>query len=430
MRYEFKLPDIGEGLTEGVIREWLVKVGDTIQEDAPLCEIETDKVTVEITAPCTGTLVSMTGVPGETLQVGTVIAAFETEQPPLGAQESSQGKIHEAPAESTSSETVEAIVGEQTPVKTGNAPTSAPSPIGSNVRATPATRRLAREQGVDLNIVAGSGPSARILQSDILQHADAAAGPAPDSAFASVNQRFAVKSIPNVPGETRVKPTTLQAAVAEQMVRSVTMIPHASSSYRCEAEQFVTLRKLLQERLATRISFTAMVMKAMVPALQQFPKFNCSFDDTTNEIVYPPSINIGFATYTDDGLVVPVVRDCAGKNLAEISAEIDRLADAARNRKITAADLRGGTTTLSNVGSHGRIETTGGRLIVNHPQAAIIGLSRIRPQPVVRSGEVVATRCIDIYTSYDHRIIDGIYANLFIEQLAGVIEEPGMMLAV
>jgi pyruvate dehydrogenase E2 component (dihydrolipoamide acetyltransferase) len=213
------------------------------------------------------------------------------------------------------------------------------------------------------------------------------------------------------------------------MVRSVTLIPHASSSFRCEAERFVALRKLLQQRLGVRISFTAMVMKAMVYAIEKYPVFNCSVDDTTSEIVTPPSINIGFATHTDDGLIVPVVKGCEARRLADISEEVDRLADLARTRKIAPKDLRGGTITLSNVGSHGRVEATGGRLIINHPQAAIIGMTRIRPLPIVRDGQVVAAQCLDIHTSYDHRIIDGIYAALFIEKLVDVIEEPGMMLS-
>ncbi len=426
MRYEFQLPDVGEGLTEGVIGKWLVEAGDAIKEDAPLCEIETDKVMVEITAPCTGTVLSITGAPGEILKVGTVIAVFETDKPPVGGHKPSHAQADATPQVPPSNEAAQTRIQEQRPPKTNTTPAVAASPIAASIRATPATRRLARENGIDLNGVAGSGPGGRILGDDVLQMAGGAAA----DTFAGFGQRFSVQPIPHEPGQTRVMLSTLQRAVATQMVRSVSVIPHASSAYRCEAERFVALRKLVQDRLGTRISFTAMVMKAMVPALQRFPNFNCSFDDTSNEIVYPPSINIGFATQTDDGLMVPVVKNCERKSLAEISGEVDRLADAARNRKIKVADLRGGTITLSNVGSHGRVETTGGRLIINHPQAAIIGLSRIRPQAVVHDGAVVAAQCLDIYASYDHRIIDGIYANVFIEQLAGVIEEPGMLLAV
>lgn len=414
MRYEFRLPDIGEGLTEGTISKWLVQVGDEVREDDPLCAIETDKVAVEITAPCTGTVLSTTGAPGETLDVGTVIAIFETDRLPAGSGV-------DKPAGNVAATAPTAIT---------TIPPAAPIASGATkVRAAPSVRRLAQQRGVDLRRLTGSGPRGRILQQDVLAHTDAAATVPAGDEYPAVRQRFVLTPIPHEPGQKRVAFTTLQKTVAEQMVRSVTIIPHASSAYRCQAERFATLRKQLQDRLGQRISFTAMIMKAMVPALQKFPSFNCSFDDSSGEIVYPPSINIGFATHTEDGLLVPVVRNCENRTLAEIAAEVDRLAEAARTRRIGIADLRGGTITLSNIGSHGRVETTGGRLIINHPQAAIIGMSRIRPQAVVRDGSVIASPCLDIYVSYDHRLIDGIYANLFVEQLADIIEEPGMMLA-
>ncbi len=425
MRYEFRLPDIGEGLTEAVIANWSARAGEAIREDDPLCEIETDKALVEITAPCTGILLETTGEPGETLKVGTVIAVFETDKLPAGASVSGH-EAASAPVNVPAPDTVGAVQIARDP-DVGNP--SAPTPIATSVRATPATRRHAREMGVDLNTVTGTGPAGRVLQGDVDRFAGGGqAGAEGQGAFAA-GARVALSPIPHEAGQTRVALTGLRKAVADQMVRSVSIIPHASSAFRCDAERFAALRKVLQERLGVRISFTAMVMRAMVPALQKFPYFNYSIDDTTNEIVQPPSINIGFAAHTDDGLIVPVVKHCERKSLAEIAQEVDRLAEQARTRKIALADLRGGTITLSNVGSHGRVETTGGRLIVNHPQAAIIGISRIRPQAVIRDGQVVAAQCLDINTSYDHRLIDGIYANLFMEQLVDVIEEPGMMLA-
>jgi len=424
MRYEFQLPDIGEGLTEAVIANWSVKIGDSVKEDDPLCEIETDKALVEITAPCSGTILDIKGEPGETLKVGTVITVFETDKLPAGAGRGGHGQSAKSDAapETTASAAVSAPPEPATPTSVTR--------INLDIRATPATRRFAREQGIDLNQVAGTGPNGRVLQFDISRFVSGGQGGRAPQPPSVAGQRFTIAPVPHEPGQKRITLTGLRKAVADQMVRSDTLIPHAASAYRCDAGRFVTLRKQLQERLGVRISFTAMVLKAMVPALQKFPMFNYSMDDTTNEIVIPPSINIGFATHTDEGLIVPVVKHCEAKTLAEIAAEIDRLAELARTRKIPLEDLRGGTITLSNVGSHGRVETTGGRLIINHPQAAIIGISRIRPFPVVKDGQVVVAQCLDINTSYDHRIIDGIYANLFMEQFVDVIEEPGMMLAV
>ena len=424
MRYEFQLPDIGEGLTEAVITNWSVEVGDSVKEDDPLCEIETDKALVEITAPCSGTILDIKGQPGETLKVGTVITVFETDKLPAGAGRGAHGP----PAKSDA--TPDTTICPAVPERTGSATAAPVLRINLDIRATPATRRFARERGIDLNHVAGTGPGGRVLQSDISRFVSGGQGGRAAQIPSAAGQRFTIAPVPHEPGQKRMTLTGLRKAVADQMVRSDTLIPHAASAYRCEADRFVTLRKQLQERLGVRISFTAMVLKAMVPALQKFPMFNYSMDDTTNEIVIPPSINIGFATHTDEGLIVPVVKRCESKSLAEIAAEIDRLAELARTRKIPLEDLRGGTITLSNVGSHGRVETTGGRLIINHPQAAIIGISRIRPFPVVKDGQVVVAQCLDINTSYDHRIIDGIYANLFMEQVVDVIEEPGMMLAV
>lgn len=425
MRYEFQLPDIGEGLTEATIANWSIKAGDVVNEDDPLCEIETDKALVEITAPCSGTIVEINGAPGETLKVGTVITVFETEKPPVGGHGHSPSVTTapvKADAEANSSAHPTSVAGQPNPGEV--------LAVRQDIRATPATRRYAREKGIDLNQVTGTGPNGRVLQADVARFlANGQGGPAAASA-SNFGTRFTLAPIPHEPGQTRIPFSGLRKAVAEQMVRSVSLAPHAASAFRCDADRFVKLRKQLQERLGVRISFTAMIMKAMVPALQKFPAFNYSVDDTTNEIVVPSSINIGFATHTDDGLIVPVVKHCETKTLPEIAAEIDRLAELARTRKIPRDDLRGGTITLSNVGSHGRVEITGGRLIINHPQAAIIGISRIRPFPIVRNGEVVVGQCLDINTSYDHRVIDGIYANLFMEQLVDVIEEPGMMLAV
>jgi pyruvate dehydrogenase E2 component (dihydrolipoamide acetyltransferase) len=420
MRYEFQLPDIGEGLTEATIATWAVKVGDSIAEDDPLCEIETDKAVVEITAPCSGTILSIRGEPGETLQVGTVITVFETDKLPVSTGQGGHGD-----GQPMATIAVEDANNDE-PYASGSGPVLA---IRREIRATPATRRFARAKGIDLNEVVGTGPKGRVLHYDVARFVEGGQGGRPAQGVAPSGSRFALSPVPHEPGQTRQPFTGLRKVVSEQMMRSVTQIPHASSSFRCEAGKFVGLRKILQDRLGVRISFTAMVMKAMVQAIQKYPIFNYSVDDTTNEIVIPPSINIGFAAHTDDGLIVPVIKGCEALSLAEMSSEIDRLAELARTRKIMPKDLRGGTITLSNVGSHGRVEATGGRLIINHPQAAIIGMTRIRPLPIVRDGQVVAAPCLDIHTSYDHRLIDGIYAALFIEQLVDVIEEPGMMMA-
>lgn len=413
MRYEFNLPDIGEGLTEAVVRNWLVKVGDTVKEDDPVCEVETDKAVVEISSPCDGTIVTLNGEAGQTLPVGAVLIVFETDAAP--DMPSPHGV---APAAQTVTE----------PKKEAAVPVANATPlpaVNADILAVPSTRRFAREHGIDLAQLVGSGPGGRILRGDV----ERSMAPNPVGGnVGAMAQLVAPTAIPLAPGQQRIPIKGLRRAIAETMVRSVSVIPHATSMFRCNGERFLVLRKVLQEKLGVRVSFTAMVVKAMVPALQRYPYFNCSVDDTTNEIVLPGQINVGFATHTEEGLIVPVIKGVDRKSLAEISQDIDRLAALARERKISAEDLRGGTITLSNVGSHGTAETTGGRPIINHPQSAVIVMSRIKPQPVVRDGQVVAQQCLDIGTSYDHRVIDGIYAALFMETVINVIEEPGLLL--
>ena len=407
MSYEFRLPDVGEGITESELLQWHVQEGDAVKEDDLLCEIETDKAVVEIPVPCTGTLTRLHATSGTTIAVGTVIASFDTDASATTAAEpvtsQPQAPAPVAPA---------AVVASAAVVAT----------ISSDVRAAPSTRKYAREQDVNLSSVQGSGPKGRILRSDIDQQAQSSNG------HAGVRLDVTPTAIAPTQGERRTPIKGLRKAIAETMVRSVTTIPHATSAFSCNAERFVALRKLLQQQLDCRISFTAMVMKTMIPAIRRYPFFNASIDDVSNEIVEHGQINIGFATHTDAGLMVPVIKNADQKSLAQISTEIDQLAALVRSRKIDLADLKGGTITLSNVGSHGKHDRVG-RPIVNHPEVAIIAMTRIKPMPAVVDGEVVAQQTLDMVTSYDHRLIDGVYGAQFMEHMIEIVEEPGLLLA-
>jgi pyruvate dehydrogenase E2 component (dihydrolipoamide acetyltransferase) len=412
MRREFRLPDIGEGLTEGQIVAWHVTPGDSIKEDAPLVDLQTDKAVVEVTSPYTGKIVSLHGEIDQTLPVGTVIAVFDA------TEDSGSAGVDAEP------------VG--VPAAAPAAPAAQPVGLAAGdqaVKAVPATRKLARELGVELTEVAPSGPGGRILQADVEAFASTGAAPEQARKHAAPAPQGKPYAIPHAPGQTRIPLRGVRRVIAETMVRSVTTIPHATSFFRCNGETFLRLRKTLQEKQGTRISLTAMMMKAMVPGLRKYPYFNASVDDASGEIVLHSQINIGFAAHTEEGVVVPVIKDVPGKSLTEISAEIERLAAQAREGRIAVEHLRGGTITLSNVGSHGRADVIGGRPIVNHPQSAIIVMSKITPRAVVKNGAVVAQDCLDIGSSYDHRIIDGIYAALFMDQVIDIIEEPGLMLS-
>jgi pyruvate dehydrogenase E2 component (dihydrolipoamide acetyltransferase) len=422
MTYEFCLPDVGEGITESDLLKWHVKPGDVVREDDVLCEIETDKAVVEIPIPCSGTVQSLHAVEGSTVKVGSVIAVFDT----AAAANAAKG-ASEAVAKAAASAAVVAPAA-VSPAPTFQAAPQAAAPA-QPVHATPSTRSYARQQGVALEAVTGSGPKGRILHADIDRHLAGQTNPpsakAPDTS--SVKLEVRPLAIP-VAGQQRRTPLKgMRRAIADTMVRSVSVIPHATSGFRCNADAFVALRQRLQEHFGCRISFTAMVIKAMVPALKKYPYFNASIDDTTSEIVEHGDINIGFATHTGEGLMVPVIKHADQRSLAEISTEIDRLAALARERKIPLADLKGGTITLSNVGSHGKHDLVG-RPIINHPEAAIIAMTRIKPQPAVENGMVVVQQTLDMVTSYDHRLIDGVYAAEFMEAVIAVIEEPGVLL--
>ncbi|HQQ35563.1 MAG TPA: dihydrolipoamide acetyltransferase family protein [Rugosibacter sp.] len=417
MTYEFTLPDVGEGITESDLLKWHVKPGDVVREDDLLCEIETDKAVVEIPVPCNGTVQSLQVAEGTTVKVGSVIAVFATADNQAASAATVKSAAHAMPAEPRESQ----IIG-VSPAPTFSAiPQAAPA---QPAHATPSTRSYARQQGVALEVVSGSGPKGRILREDIDRHLSVVK--APDTS--SVRLEVRPLAIPLSGQQRRTPIKGLRRAIAETMVRSVSVIPHATSGFRCNAEAFVALRLRLQEHLGCRISFTAMVIKAMIPALKKYPYFNASIDDTSNEIVEHGDINIGFATHTDEGLIVPVIKHADQRSLKEISLEIDRLAALARERKIPLADLKGGTITLSNVGSHGKHDLVG-RPIINHPEVAIIAMTRIKPQAAVVNGAVVAQQSLDMVTSYDHRLIDGVYAAQFMEAVIEIIEEPGLLLS-
>jgi pyruvate dehydrogenase E2 component (dihydrolipoamide acetyltransferase) len=417
MTYEFCLPDVGEGITESDLLKWHVKPGDVVREDDLLCEIETDKAVVEIPVPCNGTVQSLQVAEGTTVKVGSVIAVFATADNQAAPAATVKSAAHAMPAEPRESQ----IIG------VSPAPTFSAIPQAAPVQpahATPSTRSYARQQGVALEVVSGSGPKGRILREDIDRHLSVVK--APDTSSVRLEVRPLAIALSGQQRRTPIK--GLRRAIAETMVRSVSVIPHATSGFRCNAEAFVALRLRLQEHLGCRISFTAMVIKAMIPALKKYPYFNASIDDTSNEIVEHGDINIGFATHTDEGLIVPVIKHADQRSLKEISAEIDRLAALARERKIPLADLKGGTITLSNVGSHGKHDLVG-RPIINHPEVAIIAMTRIKPQAAVVNGAVVAQQSLDMVTSYDHRLIDGVYAAQFMEAVIEIIEEPGLLLS-
>jgi pyruvate/2-oxoglutarate dehydrogenase complex dihydrolipoamide acyltransferase (E2) component len=347
MAYEFKLPDLGEGLTEGEIARWLVTEGQEIGEDDPLVEIATDKTTVEIPSPAAGTVTRIFVQEGEVVPVGTVLVVIGDDGPSAPSNSLLQG------AESPS---------EQRPRAPRNRLLQ-----GENVRATPLVRRLAQELGVELATVTGTGPQGRITEGDVR-------GDAPASAPSS---------------ETREPIRGIRRQMFEHLTRAheiptVTWVEEADFGD-------VDLKLLLPR-----------VLKAVVAALREFPELNARVDG--NDLVLHDRYDIGVAVQTEQGLVVPVVRDCDTRSLDELDAEVRRLAEAAKAGKLTPDELRGGTFTVTSAGRSAGLFVTP---LINHPEVAILGVHRIEDRAVVRDGEIVVRKMGNVSVTFDHRVIDG-----------------------
>ena len=339
MAYEFKLPDLGEGLTEGEISRWLVQEGQKIAEDDPLVEIATDKTTVEIPSPAGGVVSKILVGEGEVVPVGTVLVV-------IGGNGAAQPVAAEQPA-------------------------ARPRQPADKVRATPLVRRLASELGVDLDGIAGTGPQGRITEDDVR----GGASPAAPEAH---------------PFERREPIRGVRRQMFEHLTRAHREIPPVTWVEECDFTDVDTKRLL------------ALVLKAVAESLKEFPELNARVDD--GELVYLERYDIGVAVQTEQGLVVPVVRECDARSIDELDADVKRLADAAHAGKLTPEELRGGTFTVTSAGKSAGLLTTP---LINHPQVAILGVYRIADRPVVRDGELVVRRMGNVSVTFDHRVVDG-----------------------
>ncbi|HEY5295674.1 MAG TPA: dihydrolipoamide acetyltransferase family protein [Gaiellaceae bacterium] len=357
--YEFKLPDLGEGLTEGEVARWLVAEGDEIAEDAPLVEIQTDKTTVEIPSPAAGTVTRILVAEGDVVPVGTVLVVI------------GEGVVGD-----------EAVPATDVPpeaMSRGQAPdVSARAPSGK-VQATPLVRRVAHELGVDLATVTATGGGGRITEDDVR----AAAGSVPSAGSPQANER-------------REQVRGVRRQIVEHLTRAHHEIPAVTYVEECDFTG-VDLKLLLPT-----------VLRATAQALQEFPELNARLEG--DEIVYLDRYDLGVAIQTEQGLVVPVVRDCAARSVEELRADVDALAGKAREGKLSQDDLRGSTFTVTSAGKLAGLFVTP---LVNHPEVGILGVHRIGPRPVVRDGEIVVRSIGNISVTFDHRVVDGARAAEF-----------------
>jgi pyruvate/2-oxoglutarate dehydrogenase complex dihydrolipoamide acyltransferase (E2) component len=373
--YEFKLPDLGEGLTEGEVARWLVSEGDEVAEDQPLVEIQTDKTTVEIPSPATGRVARIFVGEGEVVPVGTVLVVIGEN----GARAVGAGDLGTEAAP-------EALVAG--PAAEPAARAAAPA----RVQATPLVRRVAQELGVDLAAVPPTGPGGRVTEADVR----AAAG-AHDTASQASG------------GERREKVRGVRRQIVEHLTRAHREIPAVTYVEECDFSA-VDMKLLLPT-----------VLRATALSLREFPELNARLDG--DEIVNLERYDIGVAVQTDDGLVVPVVRGCDSRSVEELRAEIDTLAERARARKLAPEELRGSTFTVTSAGKLAGLLVTP---LINHPEVAILGVHRIAPRPVVRDGEIVARPIGNVSVTFDHRVVDGARAAAF---ALAVIERLGKPIA-
>ncbi|MFC6940090.1 dihydrolipoamide acetyltransferase family protein [Salinirubellus sp. GCM10025818] len=457
-RYEFPLPDPGEGLTEAEIDEWFVEKGQEVDDDGPLCEVETDKALVEIPIPCPGLVVELRAEPGDVVRVGEIIAVFETDDPPRGAgaatddgqaePESEPANVGESGSAAPGGDGVDEADGEARSAVTRVTPEADESAEngstdGERAFAAPSTRRYAREKGVDLTAIEGSGPGGRVLREDVDAYAER--GSAAEAKSAATEESAATSSAGSTAASTGASAETveidesgevvrrplrgLRKTVAENMVRSKQTIPHVTSGYEADARDLVALKERLDEKLDARITYTALVMKAVVPALEEFPLLNASIDDESEEIVEKRYYNLGVATHTGEGLMVPVVENVDEKSLEELGTELADLVERTRERDVEVSELRGGTFTITNTGSHSE-HGTFGTPIIRHPESAIMGVGRIQNEPVaVSDTEMEVRKVLPLTLSYDHRLIDGVTATEFMEYVIEAIEDSDVLLS-
>jgi pyruvate/2-oxoglutarate dehydrogenase complex dihydrolipoamide acyltransferase (E2) component len=416
--FQFNLPDVGEGLSEGEIVHWHVAPGDAVKADQIMVDVQTDKAVVEIPAPVAGTIKTLGAQPGDMLPIGNMLAVIETDGPaPVLPSHGGHGPAPTAPAE-----TPPAVV-EAAPAKTAS---QAKRPL-----ASPATRKLAVELGIDLASVSGSGNRGQITKDDVRRAADGGAPAATPSAASSTTAKpMPAAAIARPTGEDRVEPLRgLRRQIASTMAAAWREVPHILTAEDVDATNLVAARKALNEEFAAqgvKLSYLPIVMKACVAALKRYPNFNASLDMESQQIIYRHRYNIGFATATPDGLIVPVIHDADQKSLLEIAREIETLAAAARNRKIKVEQLSNGTFTISNYGSYGG---TFGTPIIRPPEVAIAGIGAIKDRVVPIDGAPAIRPVLSLVVSADHRMNDGEHLGQFVSAIAAYLSDPVRLLS-
>lgn len=465
-RYDFKLPDIGEGVTEGEVVAWHVSVGDVVKEDQPLVDVMTDKASVTITSPKAGRIAELFGKPGEVVKVHSVLVSFDlsggAEAPAAAAPE----KKEQGPAATAVGDIKESLPGMGTMAVTAtpaalaaakSAPVTAAAPAAAaddymapngRALATPATRKLARDLSIDLSRVRPTGPQGRVTREDLRAYAQRGSAPAATAAGKTVGEAPSAASAPVVTAapaamttrapvaiaapsskggealEERVPFAGLRRKIAEKMSQSVHTAAHFTFVEECDVTALKAARERLKPKadaLGVKLTPLAFIAKAAVLALKKFPILNAAIDESTNELVYRKYYNLGIAASTDAGLIVPVVKGADRRSLLDMAREIERLGADAKSQKVKLEDLQGSTFTITSLGAQGGLFATP---IINFPEVAILGVHQIKQKPVVRDGQIVVGEVMLLSLSFDHRVVDGHVGAAFAYEIIKYLQDP------
>ena len=418
--YTFKLPDLGEGTVEAEIAEWMVKVGDVVAEEDPICAMLTDKAAVELSAPVAGKVLSVAGQEGDMVSVGSPLIVFETDSAAaakavenVSTETSSPQPIDEQPIDEPQAEKQ---VARQKPAPADKPSVAAPARPGK-VMTSPSIRARAREAGIDLTEVPGTGPRGRILKTDFEGYLES--GGATETAGPAAPRKRT--------GTTEIKVIGLRRKIAERMAAAASEIPHFSYVEEVDMTALEALRGHLNAKKAAgedKLTPLAFLGLAMVRVLRDFPQCNAHYDKERNVLVRHEAVHLGIATQTADGLKVPVVRHAEAKSLDELAAEIRRVSAAARDNTAGREELSGSTITITSLGKLGGIASTP---IINQPEVGIVGVNKMVERPMVVAGRVEVRTMMNLSSSFDHRFVDGYDGAAMVQALKDLLEQPALI---
>jgi pyruvate dehydrogenase E2 component (dihydrolipoamide acetyltransferase) len=432
MAFEFRLPDLGEGLAEGDIRKWLVKEGDRVKADQTIAEVETAKAVVELPSPRAGTILKLHAPAGSTIKVGDVIVTIgdagekAAAAAPAAAMAAPAPKPPAPAAKTPVTGKSVSVVGElpeEIDLPLGPAPAKAAA--ATEVRAVPAARALARQLAVDLAKVTGTGPDGIITADDVKKAGEGKEAAAEAEVSAPRGPRMSFDKYGRI---LRIPLRGMRKAIAEHLVQAEQRAVHVTHMDEADVTRLWEVRekeKALAEEHGYPLTFLPFVMKAAIIALKEHPYLNAAFDDAAQEIVTKQYYSLGFAVDTTEGLLVPVIKNADRLSIMEIAKELKSFSDKARDRSLTLDDLQGSTFTITNIGSLGGIFATP---ILNYPEAAILGLGRIRDMPRVVNGKIEVRKVLPFSVSFDHRVVDGARVARFANDLIKHLEDPSLLL--